>query len=417
MAKQFQSVQGFNDILYPEVGKFQHIESVSRQYFGLFNFKEVKTPVLEQAGLFVRSIGNGTDIVEKEMYIFEDKGGEILSLRPEGTAPAVRAYLEHNIDRQDAIQKWFYIGPMFRHERPQKGRFRQFHQAGVEVFGIDDPFADIEVILLADKIVSSLAVKGVTVRLNSIGCPACRPVYLRELKSYLNGITDRLCEDCKRRIDTNPMRVLDCKKEGCMAATAGAPKTTDYLCSVCSAHFSTLRSGLDALRQGYTIDTRLVRGLDYYSRTVFEFTAEDAGAQNAVLAGGRYDYLVELLGGAHTPAIGFAMGIERIAALIDMPAVHGPDIFFIPITEEARVRAIGLADRLRRADKTCEIGYGEKTIKSMMRRADRLNAAMVIIIGKDELRDGSITLKRLSDGLQEKVDDATLLEAVRRMSQ
>lgn len=415
MNNRFQSIQGFNDILYPEVNKFQHIEAVSRYHFNLFNLKEIKTPILEQAGLFVRSIGNDTDIVEKEMYAFEDKGGEKLSLRPEGTASAVRAYLEHSINKQEAIQKWFYIGPMFRHERPQKGRFRQFHQAGIEILGIEDPFVDIEVIVLASRIISSLAIKGVTMRLNSIGCPVCRPLYMEELKSFLNSVKDKLCDDCRRRIDTNPLRVLDCKKQGCSSATADAPKTTDHLCADCSSHFHVITSGLDKLKLAYSLDTRLVRGLDYYSRTVFEFTVDTLGSQNAILAGGRYDYLVELLGGTHTPAIGFALGIERITELIDIPAEHGLDLFFIPLTEEARYRAIDLAGYLRQNDKTCEIGYGEKTIKSMMRRADKLHAALVVIIGKDELKDGSVTLKRLSDGVQEKVKDAELLEAVQRI--
>ncbi len=416
MTKEFRSVQGFNDILSPEIAKFQHIESVARRCFGLFNFREVRTPVLEQAGLFERSIGTSTDIVEKEMYTFEDKGGERLSLRPEGTAPVARTYIEHNIDKQDALQRWFYIGPMFRHERPQRGRLRQFHQAGVEIFGTDDPFADVETILLADTIISSLAVRDVTARLNSIGCPVCRPAYLKELRSYLGSVRERLCEDCRKRADTNPMRVLDCKKEGCLEATASAPRTTDHLCNDCSGHLSGLRSGLDALKIPYTIDTRLVRGLDYYSRTVFEFApARDTRAQNAIVAGGRYDYLVELLGGPHTPAIGFAMGIERMAALIDTPVQRGPAVFFVPLSSESRVKAVRLAGVLRHTGRTCEIGYGEKTIKSMLRRADRLGADLVIIIGEEELRDGFVTLKRMSDGTQERVNDADLPDAVGRM--
>ena len=413
MNKRFQSIQGFNDILHPGIEKFQQIENISRQYFRLFNFKEIKTPIIEKTGLFVRSIGSSTDIVEKEMYTFEDKGGEKLTLRPEGTASAVRAYLEHSIDKQETIQRWFYIGPMFRHERPQKGRFRQFHQAGCEVFGIEDPFADIELLVLAGRIIDSLSIRGITVRLNSIGCPACRPEYTKALKAYLNGIKDRLCDDCKRRIETNPLRVLDCKKHGCIAATSDAPKTTDYLCSDCSAHFSTLRSGLDILKLQYTLDTRLVRGLDYYSRTVFEFTVNDTmGAQNAILAGGRYDYLVELLGGDHTPAIGFAMGMERMMEMVGAPSERGPDVFIIPLTEEAKYKAVEIAGQLRHTGKTCEIGYGEKTIKSMMRRADRLKAHAVAIIGKEELKDGYITLKNLSDGRQERVVYRDLVQSL-----
>ncbi len=411
MDNRFQSIRGFNDIFFPESSILQYIEDIAARYFNLYNYKEIRTPLLEKTDLFVRSIGTGTDIVEKEMYTFEDSNGESISLRPEGTASAVRAYLEHSIDKQDPIQKWFYRGPMFRHERPQKGRFRQFYQAGCESLGIADPFIDIEIIKLADTIIEALAVKGITIRINSIGCPECRPGYTKALKSYLNTIKDKLCDDCKRRIDTNPLRVLDCKKHGCIAAMANAPKSTDYLCVDCSAHFNAVKTGLDGLKLSYLIDPRLVRGLDYYSRTVFEFTAENAGAQNAVLAGGRYDYLVELFGGTHTPAIGFAMGVERIAGLIDTPSVNGPDVFIIPLTEDTKQKAIEVALLLRQAGKTCEIGYGEKTLKSMMRRADKLKSFAVAIIGKDELKEGRVTLKRLSDGHQEKIKDADIVNA------
>ncbi len=412
MDNRFQSIRGFNDIFFPESYKLQSIEDTAVRYFNLYNFREIRTPLLEKTDLFVRSIGTSTDIVEKEMYTFEDSGGESLSLRPEGTASAVRAYLEHSIDKQDPVQKWFYRGPMFRHERPQKGRFRQFYQAGCESLGIADPFIDVEIIKLADTIINALPVRGITIRINSIGCPECRPGYIKVLKSYLSTIKESLCDDCKRRIDTNPLRVLDCKKQGCIAATANAPKTTDYLCGDCSAHFNTVKTGLDGLRLSFLTDPRLVRGLDYYSRTVFEFTAEDAGAQNAVLAGGRYDYLVELFGGTHTPAIGFAMGIERIAGLIDMPSTQGPDVFIIPLTEESKQKALAIALLLRQAGRTCETGFGEKTLKSMMRRADKLQSFSVAIIGNDELKEGYVTLKRLSDGHQEKIKDADIVNAV-----
>ncbi len=415
MDNRFQSIRGFNDIFFPESYKLQSIEDTAVRYFNLYNFREIRTPLLEKTDLFVRSIGTSTDIVEKEMYTFEDSGGESLSLRPEGTASAVRAYLEHSIDKQDPVQKWFYRGPMFRHERPQKGRFRQFYQAGCESLGIADPFIDVEIIKLADTIINALPVKGITIRINSIGCPECRPGYIKVLKSYLGTIKESLCDDCKRRIDTNPLRVLDCKKQGCIAATADAPKTTDYLCGDCSAHFNTVKTGLDGLRLSFLIDPRLVRGLDYYSRTVFEFTAEDAGAQNAVLAGGRYDYLVELFGGTHTPAIGFAMGIERIAGLIDTPSIQGPDVFIIPLTEESKQKALAIALLLRQAGRTCETGFGEKTLKSMMRRADKLQSFSVAIIGNDELKEGYVTLKRLSDGHQEKIKDADIVNAVQNI--
>ena len=415
MDNRFQSIRGFNDIFFPESYKLQSIEDTAVRYFNLYNFREIRTPLLEKTDLFVRSIGTSTDIVEKEMYTFEDSGGESLSLRPEGTASAVRAYLEHSIDKQDPVQKWFYRGPMFRHERPQKGRFRQFYQAGCESLGIADPFIDVEIIKLADTIINALPVKGITIRINSIGCPECRPGYIKVLKSYLSTIKESLCDDCKRRIDTNPLRVLDCKKQGCIAATADAPKTTDYLCGDCSAHFNTVKTGLDGLRLSFLIDPRLVRGLDYYSRTVFEFTAEDAGAQNAVLAGGRYDYLVELFGGTHTPAIGFAMGIERIAGLIDTPSIQGPDVFIIPLTEESKQKALAIALLLRQAGRTCETGFGEKTLKSMMRRADKLQSFSVAIIGNDELKEGYVTLKRLSDGHQEKIKDADIVNAVQNI--
>lgn len=415
MDTRFQSIRGFNDILYPETDRLLRVETTAAAYFDLFNFREIRTPLLEKTDLFVRGIGTGTDIVEKEMYTFEDAGGESLSLRPEGTASAVRAYLEHSMDKQDPVQKWFYRGPMFRHERPQKGRYRQFYQAGCEAFGIADPFIDIEMIQLADTIITALSLERITIRINSIGCPDCRPGYTQALKAYLRGVQERLCDDCKRRIETNPLRVLDCKKHECAAATALAPKTTDYLCQDCAAHFGSVKTGLQGLRLPFTEDPGLVRGLDYYSRTVFEFTTDYAGAQNAVLAGGRYDYLVELFGGPHTPAIGFALGVERIAGLIAAPVSRGPDVFIIPLNEEAKQKALSIALLLRKAGATCEIGYGEKTIKSMMRRADKLQSFAVAIIGNEEIREGLVSLKRLSDGYQKKVRDDELAGALREI--
>ena len=415
MDTRFQSIRGFNDIFYPESDRMLRIENTAARYFDLYNFRELRTPLLEKTDLFVRGIGTGTDIVEKEMYTFEDAGGESLSLRPEGTASAVRAYLEHSMDKHDPIQKWFYRGPMFRHERPQKGRYRQFYQAGCEAFGVADPYIDIEMIQLADTIIAALSLEHITVRINSIGCPACRPGYIKALRTYLKGVGDKLCDDCQRRIDTNPLRVLDCKKHECIAATAGAPTTTDYLCADCAGHFAAVKTGLAGLHLSFTEDPRLVRGLDYYSRTVFEFTTEYAGAQNAVLAGGRYDYLVELFGGPHTPAVGFALGVDRIAGLTSALQTRGPDVFIIPLTEEAKQKALAVAQLLRQSGAVCEIGFGEKTIKSMMRRADKLQSFAVAIIGSEEIREGVVTLKRLADGVQKKVSDSGIADALREM--
>lgn len=415
MNNRLQSIRGFNDIFYPESYKFQFIEQTARKYFSFYNFKEIRTPLLERTELFVRGIGTGTDIVEKEMYTFEDAGGETVSLRPEGTASVVRAYLEHSIDKQDPIQKLFYIGPMFRHERPQKGRFRQFYQAGCEVFGIEDPFADVEIIQLANTIIAALSLPNITLRINSIGCPKCRPEYTKALKSYLLSVKDKLCNDCQNRTEKNPLRVLDCKKLGCISATTNAPKTLDYLCNDCSLHFKTVTSALNSLGLSYILDTRLVRGLDYYSRTVFEFTTDQAGAQNAILAGGRYDYLVELLGGSHTPAIGFAMGIERISSLIKDPSIHGLDVFIISLNEHTKLKAIEIGTMLRQLGITCEIDYSNKSIKGMMRRADKLNAYSVIIIGENELKEGYVTIKRLSDGFQQEVKEAHLVDEIQRI--
>ncbi len=415
MDTRFQSIRGFNDIFYPESDRMLRIENTAARYFDLYNFRELRTPLLEKTDLFVRGIGTGTDIVEKEMYTFEDAGGESLSLRPEGTASAVRAYLEHSMDKHDPIQKWFYRGPMFRHERPQKGRYRQFYQAGCEAFGVADPYMDIEMIQLADAIIAALSLEHITVRINSIGCPACRPGYIQALRTYLKGVSDKLCDDCQRRIDTNPLRVLDCKKHECIAATADAPATTDHLCTDCAGHFTAVKTGLTGLHLSFTEDPRLVRGLDYYSRTVFEFTTEYAGAQNAVLAGGRYDYLVELFGGPHTPAIGFALGVDRIAGLTTTLQARGPDVFIIPLTEEAKQKALAVAQLLRQSGAVCEIGFGEKTLKSMMRRADKLQSFAVALIGSEEIREGLVTLKRLADGVQKKVSDSGIADALREM--
>jgi len=313
---EYRAVRGVEDLIPPESLKFERIASAFKEVVEKGGFKEVILPIFEEARLFTRSVGETTDIVQKEMYIFEDKGGRVIALRPEGTASAVRAYIEKGVYAKEPFTKWFYIGPMFRFERPQAGRKRQFFQAGAEVFGLSSPGADAEVIKLAQSVLDSLKVEAV-LEINSIGCKKCRPEYKRALIEYLENKLELLCKDCKERFLKNPLRVLDCKVESCKEVVKGAPKLTDYLCQECKEHYEKLKDYLKLLKVDFKENPLLVRGLDYYTKTVFEFKSSKLGAQSTVLAGGRYDYLVEELGGPKTPALGFAMGIDRVMLLIE----------------------------------------------------------------------------------------------------
>jgi histidyl-tRNA synthetase len=336
------AVKGFKDMLPSETPVWQFVEETARRVFTRFGFSEIRVPVVEKTELFCRSIGDATDIVEKEMYTFCDKGGTSLTLRPEGTAGVMRALIEHKLYALDSISKLYYLGPMFRHERPQKGRYRQFHQIGAEVTGASDPIVDAQVLLMVSRLFQELGLHEPRLQVNSLGCPACRPSYREALVAFLAQRQDALCEDCRRRQTTNPLRALDCKVPGCIEATSGAPAMLDHLCSECSEHFDRVQDYLRSANVPYSINPRMVRGLDYYTRTTFELVTGQLGSQSAVAAGGRYDGLVAQLGGPAVPGIGFALGVERVALLLgDRCPVRTPDLFVAVAGDAARLRGFG----------------------------------------------------------------------------
>jgi len=388
-------VKGMNDILPAEVGRWQEMERVAREVFALYGYREVRTPAVEHWQLFARGVGEATDIVNKEMYVFEDKGEELLALRPEATAGTVRAFIEHGA-YVEGPQKWFYMGPMFRRERPQKGRYRQFHQIGCEAFGIAEPFIDAEQIALVQDYFARLGVAA-KLKLNTVGDAACRPAYLAELKEYLSGRKAELCADCNDRIERNPLRVLDCKVESCQPALDRAPRLLDRLCEPCRVHFDQVKGALDALGVRYDIDGRLVRGLDYYVRTAYEFTSDALGSQSAVAGGGRYDRLVETLGGPPTPGIGFALGEERLAMILakagkEAPA-QAPAVFFITADAEGAIEALRRAAELRRAGIACDLDPRGGKMKAQFKQAERVGARYAVVLGGNEVRTGQAKLK------------------------
>lgn len=395
------AVKGFNDILPDESGRWQYIEQTARRVFELNGFGEIRVPVLEKTELFCRSIGDATDIVEKEMYTFTDKGENSVTLRPEGTAGVMRAFIEHKLYAQDPIAKLYYLGPMFRYERPQKGRYRQFHQIGAEITGVHDPLADAQLLSMLTTFFREIGLTEPTLQINSLGCPECRPAYRATLRSFLEERMGHLCEDCRRRFDTNPLRMLDCKVPGCIEATAGAPSVLEHLCSDCDEHFSSVRRYLDLSSTPYSINSRMVRGLDYYTRTTFEMVTGLLGSQSAVAAGKRYDGLISQLGGPSIPGIGFALGLERVALLLGSQDFASlPDLFIATMGGGERDVAFRLMDGLLKAGVRVEMDYEGKSLKSQMRRADKLKARYSVVIGGNEVDSGRASFKRMADGLQ-----------------
>ncbi len=395
------AVKGFNDILPDESGRWQHIEQMARRVFELNGFAEIRVPVLEKTELFSRSIGDATDIVEKEMYTFTDKGENSVTLRPEGTAGVMRAFIEHKLYAADPVAKLYYLGPMFRYERPQKGRYRQFHQIGAEITGVHDPLADAQVLNMLTAFFREIGLTEPTLQINSLGCPECRPAYRTALRNFLDERMALLCDDCKRRSATNPLRTLDCKVPGCVEATAGAPSVLDHLCSSCDDHFSSVRRYLDLSATPYSINARMVRGLDYYTRTTFEMVTGLLGAQSAVAAGGRYDGLISQLGGPAIPGIGFAMGLERVALLLGSQNFSScPDLFIATMGVGERDVAFRLMDGLLKSGIRVEMDYEGKSLKSQMRRADKLKSRYSVVIGENEVASGRATFKRMADGAQ-----------------
>lgn len=404
-----KALKGMKDVLPPDIYLWQKVERTASELFSAYGFREMRTPVAEATAVFSRGIGEGTDIVEKEMYTFEDKGGRSITLRPEGTASAVRCFVENQLHTLPSPQKYYYLGPMFRYERPQSGRYRQFYQIGAEVFGSAAPAVDAEVMSMLRHFLMRLGLGSLNFQVNSIGCEECRPGYKQALLAYFAPVTGDLCPDCQRRYLHNPLRILDCKVRRCIELRKDAPRVTEHLCTGCEAHFRKLLDLLKLLNVPYTVNHEMVRGLDYYTRTTFEVTSEDLGAQNAVTAGGRYDNLVRNCGGPDTPAFGFATGIERIVDLLKqtlLPPEPAPAIFIAALGEQAHDAAMVIADGLREEHIWVELGEPAASLKSQMRKADRLSSEYVFILGDDELNSGLISWKRLSDGTAGKVSRA-----------
>jgi histidyl-tRNA synthetase len=406
---KYKTLKGLQDILPPDITVWHHIENISRDIFKNYGYQEIRLPIMENTDVFVRSIGETSDIVEKEMYTFEDKGGRSVTLRPEGTASFVRAYVEHHLYNNPAPQKFYYMGPMFRYERPQAFRYRQFYQIGAEAMGIDDPKLDAEIISMLSGILRAIGLEGLNFEVTSIGCKKCRPGYTAALKEFLSDKIDTFCSDCRRRFDANPLRILDCKVPSCIESRKGAPPVLDHLCGECKVHFDTLRNYLGLLNVPHRVNPNLVRGLDYYTKTAFEVSSENLGSQSAVAAGGRYDGMVHEFGGPPTAGIGFAMGMERIIPLIkdSLAEMPGPDLLFCPLGDEAAAKALLLTEQLRADGLWIEMNHESTSIRSQMRKANRMGAKNVIVLGEDEIKTGKVTVKNMTDG-----DDAKIsLEA------
>ncbi len=400
---KYNALKGVHDIFPPDIHLWQKVEQTARDIFSVYGFQELRAPIIEATDVFTRSIGETSDIVEKEMYTFNDKADRRITLRPEGTAPVVRCYVENHLYNLPSPQKFFYSGPMFRYERPQSGRFRQFYQIGAEAFGVGDPKIDAEILSMLKLFFERLGLKELNFQINSIGCDKCRPDYRKALLDFFSDRLEGLCQDCKRRYDINPLRILDCKVEACIKLKDGAPYVTDFLCGECREHFNSLQSFLNLLDVPYVINPNMVRGLDYYTRTTFEVTCEHLGSQNAVAAGGRYDKLVQEFGGPPTPAIGFAAGMERLTTLLKSSSAEklpSPKVFIAVLGTAAEKESLAIADRLRKEGIWTEIGYAGNSLKSQMRRADKLSAEYVFIIGDDEITAGKLKWKKLSDGDQ-----------------
>jgi histidyl-tRNA synthetase len=404
---RIQAIKGMNDLLPEQAPLWQHLEATARRVFGLYGFEEVRTPVVESTALFVRGIGEETDVVGKEMYTFEDRGGESIALRPEGTAGAVRAYVEHSRHAIDPIQKWFYIGPMFRGEQPQKGRYRQFHQVGAELFGVAEPRADVELIAGVHRFLAAAGVKDVVLRLNSLGDAESRPAYREALVRHFEPHASRLSETDRRRLEKNPLRLLDSKDPVAVELSRGAPSTLDHLSPASRAHFDAVLAGLTAIGVPYEVDPRIVRGLDYYTRTTFEFVAtQGLGSQSTVAGGGRYDGMVEQLGGPATPAIGFALGLERLAILLESQAAalrRGPDLFLGVLGDTAGLAAMPVAEACRSRGLSVELTLKSTGVAKQFKRADRLQARYAAVIGEGELASGAVRLKTMATGEEREV--------------
>ncbi len=407
-----RAIKGTRDLLPPDTAVWNRVEAVAREVFRTYSYHEIRTPILEETQLFARGVGKETDIVSKEMYTFDDRDGTSVTLRPEATASVIRAYIEHRLDQKPGVQKLYYIGPMFRRERPQKGRYRQFFQIGAEAIGSDSPFIDAEVIEMVVEILTRAGLEGFTLLINSVGDANCRPAYVEKLRSALRSVASRLCEDCQRRVETNPLRVLDCKVPEDQIVIDQLPSILDNLCGVCLPHFETVQAHLRERGIPFEIKSRLVRGLDYYMRTTFEVVHGNLGAQNSVLGGGRYDGLAESLGSSvPAPGIGFSIGEDRLVMTVGQSTGDVPDIFLAPLGETALLHAGGLARDLRRRGVSVEVAANAK-LKRAMELANKLGARYALILGDDEIAAGQYSLKNMQSGDQRRVTRDELFSTI-----
>jgi len=411
--KELAAIKGTKDILPGEVEIWQKAEAAARRTFELYGYRELRAPIFEATELFEKGTGETSDIVLKEMYTFTDKGGRSLTLRPEYTPSVVRAIVEHRLDLLPQPLRFYYMGPMFRYDKPQKGRYRQFHQIDIEVFGEKDPAIDAEIIEMAHSLLSSLNVTETETLVNSVGCKACRPAYHQALRAAARRKSESLCDDCRRKIDTNPLRIFDCKVETCRAAAEDFPRITDYLCAECADHFTRFRAYLDVYGLPYRVDPRLVRGLDYYTKTAFEIVTTKIGSQNAVCGGGRYDDMMKEFGGPDLCGIGFAMGMERLLSIAGIQAPPRKTLYLAYLGEEAKKAGMGLARSFRRAGIECLVEFKDKGLKAHLGRASKTGAAWVVIVGDDELKKGRYPLKDMSSGVQTEGTPEEIIQSVK----
>lgn len=414
MALVTKAIKGTKDVLPSEVYKNQYIEATCLTVAENFGYKEMRTPVFEHTELFQRGVGDTTDVVQKEMYTFDDKGGRSITLRPEGTAGAARSFLENGLSNEALPQKICYLTSCYRYEKPQAGRLREFHQFGIECFGATSPLADAEMIALAKQIFDELGVKDLHLELNSIGCPTCRAEYHKALKEYFASRVDELCDTCRDRLDRNPMRILDCKSPVCSEIAKGAPVVLDYLCDECKEHFEKTKSYLDAMNIEYIVNPQIVRGLDYYTKTVFEFVADSIGAQGTVCGGGRYDGLIEELGGQHTPSLGFAMGLERLQLVMEaqgceFPEPSRPDLFIVAMGDKATLKAVEIAKDMRDEGYSVVYDLNGRSLRAQMKYADKINAKYNVVIGDNEVDTKSAVLKDMATGEQSDISLETFV--------
>ena len=421
MALITKAIKGTKDVLPKDVHKNQYIEATALDVASKFGYKEIRTPVFEHTELFQRGVGDTTDVVQKEMYTFDDKGGRSITLRPEGTAGAVRSFLENGLCNEALPQKVCYLISCYRYEKPQAGRLREFHQFGVECFGTASPLADAEIIALAKSIFDTLGVRDLSLEINSIGCPKCRAEYHKALKEYFASGKDELCDTCKGRLDRNPMRILDCKSPICHEIAQGAPVVIDYLCDECKEHFEKVQKYLDAQNIEYKINPQIVRGLDYYTKTVFEFVSNSIGAQGTVCGGGRYDGLVEELGGQHTASLGFAMGLERLMLLMEaqgceFPQAEKPDLFIVALGEKATLKAVEIAKDMREEGFSALLDLNQRSVRAQMKYADKLGAKFNVVIGDNEVENKIAKLKNMQTGEETEINLDTFVSGFYNIS-